>query len=209
MYGGSHPTTVIVTGKNSQIHSGSDLNDRAVAVNGLRDLTQYYAMAWVDQHGGDARSVKLIEMPFSEIGVALAQGRVDAGIVAEPALTLAEAKNEVKELGDPEADVAARFVQTAWFASEDWVRRNPEAARRFAEAMRKTAVWANAHHKETAAILARYTKITPEIASSMVRVSYGDGGKLDPALFQPVIDVAVKYGGLPPVAAKDLLWDGR
>jgi hypothetical protein len=32
--------------------------------------------------------------------------------------------------------------------------------------------------------------------------------KPDAALIQPVIDVAVKYGGMQPVLASDLIWPG-
>ena len=39
----------------------------------------------------------------------------------------------------------------------------------------------------------------------MQRAVIGDT-KPDPALIQPVIDVAVKYGGMPSLPASDLIW---
>jgi NitT/TauT family transport system substrate-binding protein len=75
-------TNVILAGKNSTVKTAADLNGQVVAVNGLRDLTQYEMQAWIDQNGGDVKSVKLIEIPFSEMGVALETGRVAAAISA-------------------------------------------------------------------------------------------------------------------------------
>jgi hypothetical protein len=40
-----------------------------------------------------------------------------------------------------------------------------------------------------------------------VRSQYGET-KADVALLQPVLDLAVKYGGMQPVAAADLIWQG-
>ena len=57
--------------------------------------------------------------------------------------------------------------------------------------MRQTAEWANAHHKES--------------ADKMTRAMCGVA--LDPALIQPVIDNAQRYGTFPhPVTASELIW---
>ncbi len=71
--------------------------------------------------------------------------------------------------------------------------------------MRQTAEWANTHRRESAEILLRYTKVTPEVASKMTRATYGTA--LDPSLLQPVILKAQKYGAFQrPVSAADLTW---
>ncbi len=87
--GGPQLTNVIMVGKNSTAKTGADLNNTTVAVNGLRDLTQYEMQAWIDQNGGDVKTVKLIEIPFPEMGVAVESGRVSAAILAEPFTTQA------------------------------------------------------------------------------------------------------------------------
>ena len=72
--------------------------------------------------------------------------------------------------------------------------------------MHQTAAWANGHHAESAVILSRYAKLTPEVMATMVRSTYGDAARLEPPMLQPVIDVAVKYGTTAPTAAADLIW---
>jgi hypothetical protein len=72
--------------------------------------------------------------------------------------------------------------------------------------MHQTALWANTHHAESAEILRRYSKITPEVMATMVRSTYGDAPRLEAPMLQPVIDVAVKYGTTAPTSAADLIW---
>jgi len=198
-------TNVIMTGKNSTVKTAADLNGQVVAVNGLRDLTQYEMQAWIDQNGGDVKSVKLIETPFSEMGVALETGRVAAAILAEPFTTGALAQARV--IGNASEAVGKHYMVTSWFATTSWLQKNAETAKRMQATMLKIARWANENHAETQAIVVKHTKITPEVAAKMLRSTYGES-KADAALLQPVLDLAVKYGGMQPVAAATLLWQG-
>jgi NitT/TauT family transport system substrate-binding protein len=205
IYNGTTANNVIMVGKNSSVKSGKDLNGQIVAVNGLRDLTQYEMQAWIDKTGGDLKTIKIIETPFSEMGTALETGRVAAGILAEPYTTAALAQGRI--IGDASAAVAKRFMITGWFAEASWLAKNPDEAKRLQAAILQTAKFGNANHAETEAIITKYTKITPDVAAKMTRSIYGDV-KPDPALIQPVLDLAAKYGGMAPVAATDLIWAG-
>jgi NitT/TauT family transport system substrate-binding protein len=205
--GGPALTNVIVVGKNSTAKTGADLNNTTVAVNGLRDLTQYEMQAWIDQNGGDVKTVKLIEIPFPEMGVAVESGRVSAAILAEPFTTQALALGQGRIIGNASQSVGRHYVATCWFATPAWLQAHADTARRLQTAMLKIAKWANANHADTQQIILKYTKITPEVAAKMVRTTYGEG-KVTPAEIQPVIDLAVKYGGMDPVSASDLIWQG-
>jgi NitT/TauT family transport system substrate-binding protein len=205
IYNGTTPVNVIMAAKDSPIKTAADLNGATVAVNGLRDLTQYEMQAWIDKNGGDVKSVKIVETPFSEMAVAIQTGRVSAGILAEPFWTAALATCKV--IGNGSEAVGKHYMVTGWFATTDWLMKNAATAKRLQAVMLQIAKWANANHAESQTIVPKYTKITPEIAAHMVRAVIGDT-KPDPALIQPVIDVAVKYGGMAPVLATDLIWQG-
>lgn len=205
IYNGTTPVNVIMVGNNSTVKKAADLNGQTVAVNGLRDLTQYEMQAWIDKNGGDVKSVKLIETPFSEMAVALESGRVAAGILAEPFWTAALSTCRVISNGS-EA-VGKHYMVTGWFASTDWLTKNAATAKRLQAVMLQIGRWANANRSETQTIVPKYTKITPEVAEHMVRAVIGDT-KPDKTLIQPVIDVAIKYGGMQPVQASDLIWPG-
>jgi len=86
------------------------------------------------------------------------------------------------------------------------IKAHPVEAAKFAEIMRQTAVWANAHQKESAQILLHHTRITAETAATMSRVTYAT--TLDPKLLQPSIDAAAKYATTPMrvTPATELIW---
>ena len=198
----SEPTSALVVPKNSPLHTAADLTGKTVAVSGLQDLTYYATRAWIDRHGGDSTKVKFVELPFPAMGPALATHRIDAAYDVEPFLTAS--RDEFRVFGNAAAAVADRFQATGWVATESWLATHADVALRFAAVMRRTALWANAHHKESAAILLRYVKISPEVANTMVRATYEV--TLQPRLLQPPINIAAKYGNEPVIPADDLIW---
>lgn len=92
-----------------------------------------------------------------------------------------------------------------WFAVDRWIVAQPDTAARFASALRAAAAWANAHHAETAAILARDTGIPIPADATVTRAQFGL--TLDPALIRPVLDTAARNGELDhPVNVNDMIW---
>jgi NitT/TauT family transport system substrate-binding protein len=197
-------TAQLVTAKDSPLRTAPDFNGKTIAVTGLADLTYYGTRAWLEKNGATIGSVKFVELPFPEMAAAVAQHRGDAAMIAEPFLTAA--KPDTKIVAPVDDAIAPRFMSTGWIVSEAWLRTHADVATRFAAVMRQTAQWANAHHKESAEILMRYTKISPEVAATMGRVEYAL--TLDPKLLQPPLDIAAKYApNTPPtVTAADLTW---
>jgi NitT/TauT family transport system substrate-binding protein len=187
-------TTMLMVPLDSTARTGADLNGQVVAVNGIKDLTQFTSAAWIDKNGGDVRTVKFIEIPFSEMATALQQHRVAAALMTEPFASAAKAVARV--LGNAGAAVADKYLVMGWFAQDTWSAQNGETIRRFRAAIAKAGVWGNAHPDESAAILARYSKMSVETIRTMARAKYDTTGTLDPALIQPVIDAAAKYGSI-------------
>jgi NitT/TauT family transport system substrate-binding protein len=134
----------------------------------------------------------------------LTRGTVDAATITEP--FLAAALDRIRILADCYDAIAPRFTISVWFATADWVKKNPVAARAFAAAMRESNEWADtpANHAASGAILAKHTSISTSLLPKMARSSYG--GTFEPAIAQPLLDAAVKYGSLAKrVSASDLL----
>jgi NitT/TauT family transport system substrate-binding protein len=179
------PNAVIMVPKGSSIHSAADLSHKTVAVAGNSALVQF------------------LELPYAQMGLALQQGRVAAAVVIQP--FSAQMSADATVLGNDTLTLKS-YLQSGWFAMGSYVEKNPEAARRFALVMRQTARWANTHPKETAAILARYTKVDPAQMATWSRPHYVEDARVDPQLIQPVIDVMVRYGNVTPVPASDLIW---
>lgn len=207
VYAGPPSAAALIVAKDSPVRSAAELNGKTIAVAGLQDLTQLAIAAWIDKNGGDSKSVQYIEMPFAQMPQAIAQGRVAAAGVVEPFVTAS--KNEARVLGELNGAIAGRYLLAGWFSTDDWLQRNPDLARRFITVMQRTAKWANAHRKETAAMLGRYSKIPPELIATMERARYDEDLGVPAKSVAPVIDVMVRYGRLKAMAPSDVVWDTR
>ena len=206
LYSTNSPTTVCSVAANSPIKSAKDLNGKIFATNGLKNIGEFAPRAWIDNNGGDSSTVKFVEMPFTDMAGALAQGRIDAAVLAEPTAT--EAKSQIKFLSKCYDGIGKNYLIGAWFTTTAWATAHPDLVKKFQNAMRDTAAWANKNHDATAALLSKEAKINAETALKMNRAVYPE--RLDPALVQPVIEVTAKYGGLTaPFPATDMIFQAH
>jgi NitT/TauT family transport system substrate-binding protein len=206
LYTTASPTTVLAVAKGSALLHARDLNGKTIGVSTIKDLQQASVMRWVEQNGGDSKSLKFLELPIPEVPAALRAGRVDAGIVLEP--TLSFAKNEIRILGKCYDGIAKTLMISAIFATSAWLEKNDALARKLVGALRETATWANANHGRSGEILSRVAKLPPAEVTEMNRVIYAD--RLDVAQFQPVIDALAQYGFLPRAfPASELFWSAK
>jgi NitT/TauT family transport system substrate-binding protein len=177
--------------KDSPIKTGRDLNGKTFAVPALMDLNQIAAMAWIDQTGGDSKTVKFIEMPVSSTIAAIEDGRIDSGQIGTPGLTIALDGGKTRVLAQIFNALGKQFENTVWFTTTDYATAHPDVVAQFAAVMRDASVYANAHHAETQALIADYLKVDPHILARMTRVEFAE--YLRARDIQPLIDAAVKY----------------
>jgi sulfonate transport system substrate-binding protein len=131
-------------------------------------------------------------MASPEMPAALVRGTIGAAPVFEPFLTAARKAGGVRILAPGVYDVLGRNPMiSGYFARNEWLAANAATARRVAQVIYNTGVWANAHSAESAAVLVRVGKLDPSVARDMVRVPYGK--TLVPAMLQPTLDLAFKY----------------
>jgi NitT/TauT family transport system substrate-binding protein len=193
LYRSSAPTSVLMVAKDSPLRSARDLTGKVVAVDGLKNVTQVATQAWIDKTGGRSGAVKFLEVPFPEMGAALADHRVDAALIAEPALTAAK-KDGARVLGNAYDALGETWLIGGWFTTSRWAEMNPDVARRFVQAMAETARFANRDHQASGRILTKYTKTPPKVVAAMTRAFYGD--RVDIAMLRGPITAAARYGAL-------------
>lgn len=133
--------------KDSGINSWKDLAGKKIGTNAPRSLFSLTIPAAIAANGGDASKIQLIPLPFSEIPKAVADGRVDAGVVLEPFQSkgLADYSN-LRNLGDsthvvlPEASpVGVVFTSASTLAAKG------DAIARFKKVFEQTVKYANKH----------------------------------------------------------------
>ena len=196
-------TDQIAVAKDSPITTAAGLNGKTIGVNGLRDLQQLCAMAWLDKHGGDSKTVQFIEVPIPQMGSALALHRIDGGMPVEPFVTAQ--KDQIRSLGTVLDGVGPHYMVIGYLATDAWLATHADVAARFVRALREASQWGNTHRTESAAMITRIMKVDPAVGATMNRATYGTD--LDPALLQPVLDAALHYGILSrPVPVGELIW---
>lgn len=188
-YTAKAPSEQLVVAKTSTLTQPKDLNGKTIAVSGLKTIAEASIHAWADKNGVNFSSLKLIEMPATAMNAALAAGRIDAADLSEPVLSTALAQ-DARPFASAFEAIAPEWMEGAFFCTADYAKAHPDIVRKFSAVLAQTAVWANAHHDETAKILEKYTKIAP--SPTMNRVTYKD--RLNVADLQLLVDAGAKYG---------------
>ena len=198
------PYAAALVRKDSPIKTGRDLNGKIFAVPALQDLNTIAAMLWIDQNGGDSKTVKFVELPAVATVTAIEEGRVDAGQVGTPVLTAALDDGKTRILAQIFDAFGSRFENAAWFATTDYAKANPDVVVRFATAMRQASVLANTHRAETLTLIADFRHLDPQTLAHMARIEFAE--YLDPRDIQPLIDAAAKYKAIAaPFPAQDMI----
>lgn len=188
--------------------TGADLNGKTIGIVALGDMDQLAICAWVDKTGGDFRSLKFVEVPRLALTSALAAHRVEAAMLSSPLLDASLAAGTSKTLAYAYGAIAPVFMGAAYIARTDWAAQHADALRRFVRVLEDAAAYVNAHLAETAALIPELTKISLADAKTLHRTY--NGTTLDPALLQPVIDAAAKYGLIPSAfPAREIMWGDR
>lgn len=188
---GSLATQLVVL-KDSPLHTAADLSGKTIGVTGLANIAQYAPELWIDENGGKSSTVKFIEVPLPEIPAALQQGRIDAGWLAEPFITLAAPFT--RTFATCFDAVAPRWMLGAWFTTPAWASAHRDVVDSYRTVMSKTATWANANHDKSALILAKYSNLNPNVLKAMHRITYGT--RPEASMIQPVIDLSARYGAI-------------
>ena len=193
LFDAKKPDTFLCVAPNSPIAKAADLNGKIVAVNGLKQAVQAGAQSWMDQNGGDSKTVRFVEMPFATMAAAIESKRIDAGNIAEPAFTVAGQR--VKKIAAPEGAIAPVFSVIAFACDRSWVEKNRARAKGFKSAVERAAKWANDNNREAKAMLAGYMHISPAVADAMTLALYPTS--LEVSHLQPLIDTMARYAFIP------------
>jgi|SRR5579875_42396 NitT/TauT family transport system substrate-binding protein len=192
LYSSKTPTSALVVMKNAPLRTAADLDGKTVGLRDINSPAYVAARAWIDQNGGDSKTVRFVEMPDSAAAAALLAGRVDAASIAEPDLEDALRHPELRLFAYSYNAIANQFLLGGYFTTKDYAAAHPDLVRAFASAIAEAGRWANRNHAKSAEILEKYTKA--QVTPTMPRVTYAD--RLTPALVQPLIDAAARYGVL-------------
>jgi NitT/TauT family transport system substrate-binding protein len=195
LYSSATPDAALLVAKDSPIQTARDLNGKIMASASLGDLFTTMNAAWMDQNGGDSRTLKYVELPGTAAAAAIAAGRVDAGMIAYPSLSEALNSGKCRVLAYPENVLGKTSLATAYFCTADYASKNGPSLARFRKALDEAYVYVMAHQADMVAIQAKFSDLDPKMVTLP---SIGHGNDLiEPSLTQPTIDIMAKYKVIP------------
>ncbi len=181
----------IVAAKGSGIATAKDLEGKTVAVNTLNNIGDTITRHAVEQAGGDPSKVKFVEMGFPDMPAQLAQGNVQAAWIVDPFYTMVQSQGAT--LVDPVFVTFDKNLQIGgFFTSEDYNARNQAVVDAFKKGLKKSNEYAMTHEQEVRDHLLTYTKITPEVAKTIVLPTWPS--ELNAPVLQKLADEGLKYG---------------
>lgn len=195
LYRVTNPDAALVVAADSPIHTARDLNGKVLASASLGDLFSTMNSAWIDANGGDSKTVKYVELPGSATANAIVSGRVDAAMLADPALSEAVGSGKCRVLGHPEDVLGKVSMATAYFTSTGFAAKNAALMARVRKAVDESAAYGIAHPAEMIPLIAKFSGVDPKL---VVPAQLGRAADLlDPQITQPTIDVCAKYNAIP------------
>ena len=207
LYSTRAASTAICVTKASPLKTARDLEGKTIAVAALNDQATVALKKWLTQNGGDFKKVRMIELGYPEMIAALAAARIDAAMLAEPWQTTAR-NGDDRLYAKPLDSIAPEFNIGAWATTKTWAATHAELARKFAGAIYAAAKWANAHHDDSALIVAKYAKADPKMIGGMIRSELSTDFTV--AHIQPPLDAAFAFGQIDRrMTAAEIIWDGK
>lgn len=163
-------SALVVSSKNT-MKSAKELSGKVIASNTVKNIGEISARLSVAKAGGDASSVKVVEMPFSNMEQALEQGQIDAAWMVEPFHTTA-VQHGLRDIASNYVDTAPHLTAAAFVSTDNIVKDKADMIKKLRTAIAKSAEYANTHPEEIRALIPTFTKITPAIANAFVIPRY-------------------------------------
>lgn len=184
---------MIMVRKDSPVKEPKDLAGKKIATNTKNSITDLLARSAMETAGVDIKNVQWLEFPFPDMGAKLASGDVDAAVILEPYVTLAERNTGAVPILDTSSGPTKDFPISGYTATADFVKNNPKTT----EAVRRALVRASEAARDRPTVedaVVQYAKIDKQVAQ-LVRIGTYPTS-LDRTRLQRTVDLMKKYNML-------------
>ncbi|KRV47866.1 hypothetical protein AQ490_05770 [Wenjunlia vitaminophila] len=150
----------------SSINTVADLAGKKIAVNTLKGINEVAVRTSLEKSGVPGDDVSLVEVPIPNMPAALKSGDVDAAMMGEPFVTVAE-KQGAHPVPVSYAAMGKQMPFAGWFVAERYAADNPEVVKRFTTALEKSLRYAEEHPDEARATLDSYLKLDEGVSAAV------------------------------------------
>ncbi|MET0133501.1 MAG: ABC transporter substrate-binding protein, partial [Kibdelosporangium sp.] len=147
----------------NDIKTPQDLVGKQVGIHAFGSVNELLVRATLSDHQIDPNSVKYAAVQFPDVGQAVANGQIAAGVVIEPYLTKAQQKHGLTSVLPIVEGSTGQFPLAGWVAKRSWVEKNPDKVKAFQMAMIPAQTDA-ANRSELAKVLPDLVKISDQEA---------------------------------------------
>jgi NitT/TauT family transport system substrate-binding protein len=198
------PIRGIVVAENAPIHLATDFKGATIGTSSLGDIDMYASQAWIDQNGGDSKTVKFVEVSPPTMTAAIDQGRITGAVIGEPLLSSALNTKKYRIAAACNDAIAKRWEISVVVARADWIDSHRAVLETFVRVLHDASIYVGAHENVAAPMIAQFIGIDAATALNArhpIRSPY-----LTAAAIQPPIDTAAKYGLIPKAfSATDII----
>jgi NitT/TauT family transport system substrate-binding protein len=177
--------------KDPQIKTAKDLEGKTIAVNTLQNVGPLTINRALEKHGADYKKVKYTEIPFPEANQALQSGRVDAAWVVEPFVAQGKGQGS-RPIFYPFEETAPGLTVATYFATKEYIEKNPDVVDRFTRAINKSLEYTQKHPEAVRKVVLDYTEIPAAAAKSMNLPQWR--ADLNRPTIETTAELAKKYG---------------
>ena len=202
----------MIAKEGSGLEGPEDLRGQTISVNTLQSATELQIRDCLDSAGVGPDEYELVEVPFPEVGAAVSQGRIAAGFVPEPFITIGEAEGLVPIMYPSVCNEdQSNMPLINWNTSRQFAEQNPEAVAAFVRAMDKATQLAIDDPQVVVDILPTFTTLTPELAGELVLPNFVEDGTPDLEGAELTMDLMVEWGLLdePLDDLSQYAWQGE
>jgi len=186
-----HPGIGVVVAHGVQ--GWKDLEGKKIGTNARNSITTAAVDVRLKQEG--VKGYSFVEMPLSNMGLAIAGGNVAAGGLNEPYFTQSLLRGDGKLLGWVVGGPPfARMQFTTIVFSADFHRRNPEGVKAFLRAHLAAATWINEHPDKARLVLARRLNLSADVTRKIKLSHWPVDARTDQALLEQTRQTLVRAG---------------
>lgn len=191
----------------SPVESWADLGGMKIGIPDLGGLPHLSSLAALEANGVDPSTVQFVNLPLPALPEAAAKGDVDA-IFVFSAFYLGAQDNGFTPIGTGVREYLPNVPQSLWIASRDYAEKNPEAIKRFREALQTGSEFGNENPDAVRAIYHEYSELpAPFIDNKMVLEPLSIDIPLDG--WETLLNQIKGLGEIPDdLSVQDIVWEG-
>jgi NitT/TauT family transport system substrate-binding protein len=193
--GNAPGVNAILTSADAPYQDGADLEGTTIAVNLLGGVTEIQVRDCLKSAGLEPGEYNLVEIPFPDQVAAIEGGQIQAGLVAEPFVTISKDQGARVVVDTPVCNEGMKtFPVLGWATTADYASENPQVTAAFQRAVERGMALAQSDPAAVSEIVQTFTTLTPELAARMTQPGWLEDRAPSLERAEYTQDLMVEYG---------------